>query len=139
MSVHHVIVVWDPELGVADEVVEGKYYWFGYKNEEVEDLFLQASVKVTHEDRAPFYYQIQEIYAEDIPYYVLMNPPTSMLYKKGLQDILAGDANRFRKGHWEVETTPETTPAVSEPVITLYIGALVVIATTFALRKRKYA
>ena len=40
-----------------------------YYNEEVMNLFDEATKYATHEERAPYYKEIQEHFAEDIPYY----------------------------------------------------------------------
>ena len=40
-----------------------------YYNDEVMSLFEQGTMYATQEERAPYYKEIQEIFAEDIPYY----------------------------------------------------------------------
>lgn len=58
------------------EASDFQSFWTGsssnkgrYVNEEILDLFAQGTQYATEEERAPFYFQIQEILAADIPAY----------------------------------------------------------------------
>jgi peptide/nickel transport system substrate-binding protein len=63
----------DPAIGIARLYVSSSIVKrafvnaSGYSNPQIDQLFDQGGQQATNEQRAPFYYQIQEILAEDVP------------------------------------------------------------------------
>lgn len=146
VSLHHIVVVGDPEIGVADEL-PGRLYYFGYNNTEITNLFSQAAAKPDRTDRAKIYSQIQQMQLQQLPYICLVDSPTMFLWKTTFTGILKGDNYRLR--YATVASAP-TTSATSTPVApppaqidyTPYLAGVVVIiliaigAYVFTKRKK---
>jgi len=132
VSLHHVIVVGDPEIGVADEVVPGRLYYFGYNNTDIQTLYTQAAAATTRDERTKLYSQIQQKLADDLPYILLVDSPTMNLWKSQFSGILKGDNYRLRFAQYTPATssstmTTETTGAAPTADYTPYIAAVVFI------------
>jgi peptide/nickel transport system substrate-binding protein len=155
VSVHHVIVVGDPEIGVADEVYPGRLYNFGYNNTDVNTLYAEAAAKTTQADRAAIYAQVQQKLAEDLPYIMLVDSPTMFLWKSGFTGILKGDNYRLRfampvgapttsatSAMSETSSMTEVTPTPTVDYTPYFAGAIIVIliiaaAVVYTKRKKK--
>jgi peptide/nickel transport system substrate-binding protein len=63
----------DPSLGISraytsSAMTRGNFTnASGYSTPQVDDLFEKGATQPTNEQRAPFFFQIQEILAEDVP------------------------------------------------------------------------
>jgi peptide/nickel transport system substrate-binding protein len=152
VSLHHVIVVGDPEIGVADEIVPGRLYNFGYNNTDVVNLYSEAAARPNRADRASIYAQVQQKLADDMPYIMLVDAPTMFLWKTGFTGILKGDNYRLRFATpvaaqtTATMATGETTSAPTEvapmpidytPYIVGAVVVIVILAAAYAFMKRK--
>jgi peptide/nickel transport system substrate-binding protein len=151
VSLHHMIVVGDPEIGVTNEVDPFSFYYFGYNNTEVLSMYREAATLTSRTERAEIYAQIQKRLAEDLPYVCLVSPPTADLWKSKFTDILKGDNHRLRFAH-EVQapattqTTAITTETTEAPPplttdYTMYVALAVIVVLlivgVYAYTKRK--
>lgn len=151
VSVHHIVVVGDPEIGVADELVPGRLYYYGYNNTEIQSLYSQAAAKPDRTDRAKIYSQIQQMLLQQLPYICLVDSPTMFLWKSGFTGILKGDNYRLRFATVvAAPTTSATSATTSAPSVapsaaidyTPYVAGVVIIllavgAYAFTRRKKK--
>jgi peptide/nickel transport system substrate-binding protein len=145
ISVHHIIVVGDPEIGVADELVPGRLYYFGYNNTEIQNLYAQAAAKTDRGDRAKIYAQIQQKLLDQLPYIGLVDSPTAMLWKSGFTDILKGDNYRLRFARatpaatTQGSTSVTTGPAYFDytPIASIAVVILIIVVGFYAYSKRK--
>ncbi len=120
MSLHHMIVVGSPLVGLADEVVPGKLYYYGYNNTQVQSLYAQAAAATTQSSAAQIYGQIQKILSKDVPYIGLVDYPTPIVWRTNVvvgNTILKGDIYRFRYVV-AAPVTPTTTTTTTTPVST---------------------
>jgi peptide/nickel transport system substrate-binding protein len=70
----------------------------GYCKAEVDELFRQAASAVKVEERARYYYQVQELLAKDIPTLVLIENENVDIAKTNLKGLWAG---RLQYSQWE--------------------------------------
>lgn len=67
----------------------------GYSNPEVDRLFAEGAAAHRPEDRAPAYFRVQEILAEEIPSLVLTEAPQNDLVRAELKDVERGGDSWF--------------------------------------------
>lgn len=61
-----------------------------YCNEEVDELFARGAAAPTPEERAPYYHELQEILAEDVPTLVLTENPSADLVNANVKGMWKG-------------------------------------------------
>jgi len=154
VSLHHIIVVGDPEIGVTNEVDPNSFYYFGYDNPEVLNMYKSAAALTDRTKRAQIYAEIQKKLLADVPYFCLVDAPTPHLWKSTVTGILKGNNYGLRFAHpvapatttatttapttATTTTTTEAAPGVDyTPYVALVAVIIVLLIGAYAYTKRK--
>jgi peptide/nickel transport system substrate-binding protein len=73
-----------------------KCLFTGWQNAEVEDLVAQAKVELDPEKRQELYYQIQQIFADDMPMISLFYIPYPVAYRSNVQNFIQTPLGAYR-------------------------------------------
>ena len=99
----------DPDIGVKRTVVSGNIgpipfsNGASYRNARVDELFDLAASETDRQKRAAYYFEAQDIFAQDVPYLWLYEPQSSTAYRSGLQGMYvwsAKSSNYFAQDAW---------------------------------------
>ena len=99
----------DPDIGVKRTVVSGNIGAIpfsngaSYRNARIDELFDLAAAETDRQKRAAYYFEAQDIFAQDVPYLWLYEPQSSTAYRNGLQGMYvwsAKSSNYFAQDAW---------------------------------------
>lgn len=99
----------DPDIGVKRTAVSSNIgpipfsNGAGYRNSRVDELFALASSETDKQKRADYYFELQKIMADEVPYLWIYEPISSAAYKSSLQGMYqwsAKSSNYFAQDAW---------------------------------------
>lgn len=99
----------DPDIGVKRTVISGNIGAIpfsngaSYRNARVDALFDLAASETDRQKRAAYYFEAQDIFAQDVPYLWLYEPQPSTAYRNGLQGMYlwsAKSSTYFAQDAW---------------------------------------
>ena len=73
-----------------------KWTGSGYANPKVDELLGEATIKLTPEERTPYYEQVQEILADEVPIIPLVQGKLFVVAKKNVGGIILDPTMQFR-------------------------------------------
>ncbi len=141
----------DPDIGVKRTVVSSNIGAIpfsngaGYRNPRVDELFELAASETDKQKRAAYYFEAQEILAEDVPYLWLYEPQGAVAYKSALQGMYGWSAKSniyFAQDAWWTDgknSNGNSSDRFGQRKLYFFliIGAIVLIAIVALLLKRQ--
>lgn len=95
MTMNFLYQLGDPAIGVArsyisSNIVRGNPFGNvgGYSNEQVDELFAEAAIAATDEDRQAAYTSVQQILTEELPVLWLLEMEQPTIYRCDIQDLV---------------------------------------------------